>query len=122
VPNDQPWLPELDALIAAPGNHTLLFENDSVRVLSTTVAPGQITPLHTHCWPATLYVLSWSDFIRRDETGAVLLDSRTVSAVSDGTALWSPPLGPHTLENIGSTELRVFVVELKQAQQPADSH
>jgi hypothetical protein len=115
LPNDQSWPPELDALVAAPSNHRLLFENDSVRVLNTTVAPGQTTPLHTHRWPSVLHVLSASDFIRRDQTGAILLDSRTVTPVPSGTALWSPPLGPHTLENIGSTELRVFVVEVKQA-------
>jgi len=115
VPNDQPWPPELDALIAAPDNHRLLFENDSVRVLDTSIAPGQTTPLPTHCWPASLYILSWSDFIRRNEHGDVLLDSRTIGAVSTDTAVWSAPLGPPTLENIGSAQLRVIVVELKQA-------
>jgi quercetin dioxygenase-like cupin family protein len=114
LPSDQQWPAELDALIAAPGNHRLLFENDSVRVLETQIAPGSTTPLHTHRWPASLYILSSSDFIRRDGNGNVLLDSRTVSAIPAGTAVWSPSLGPHTLENIGSTEIRVIVVELKQ--------
>jgi len=113
LPNDQPWPPELDALNAAPENHKLLFENDTVRVLDTRIAPRTTTPLHTHRWPATLYVLSSSDFIRRDERGVILLDSRTMSAIPTGSALWSPPLGPHTLENIGPTEVRIIVVELK---------
>ena len=115
MPNDQTWPSELDALTAAPENHKLLFENDSVRVLDTRIAPGTTTPLHTHCWPATLYILSSSDFIRRDESGSILLDSRTVDSIPAGSALWSPPLGPHTLENIGSTGIRIIVVELKQA-------
>jgi hypothetical protein len=103
----------LDALIAAPQHHKLLFENESVRVLDTSIGPGETTGLHTHRWAGTLYVLSWSDFVRRDADGAVILDSRTISAVAPGTALWSAPLAPHTLENVGGAELRVIAVELK---------
>src|SRR5256885_14394250 len=98
---DSDALDALDALVAAPQHHELLFENASVRVLDTCIGPGQITALHSHRWPATLYVLSWSDFVRRDADGAVILDSRTIRAVAPGTALWSAPLAPHTLENVG---------------------
>jgi hypothetical protein len=111
--NPQQWPPELDALIAAPQNHTLLFENESVRVLDTLVRSGQTVPLHTHRWPGALYLVSWSDFIRRDTTGSVLLDSRTITRPSEGTAFWSAPLLPHTLENIGASTLRIISVELK---------
>ncbi|HEY2466301.1 MAG TPA: hypothetical protein VGI45_00495 [Terracidiphilus sp.] len=114
MPNQQNWPEELDALAAAPHNHRLLFENDSVRVLDTSIAPGQITPLHTHRWPASLYILSWSDFVRRDEHGALIVDSRDIGTFANGTSQWSPSLGPHTLENIGTSELRVIVVELKK--------
>ena len=116
--NQQDWPDELDALSAAPENHRLLFENDSVRVLDTSIAPGQATPLHTHRWPAALYILSWSDFVRRDEQVKTVLDSRTIPPIMSGSALWSPPLKPHTLENIGTAELRVIAVELKQDQKP----
>jgi len=113
VPNE-PWPFELDALTAAPENHKLLFENDSVRVLDTLIQPGQTTPLHTHCWPAALYVLSVSDFIRRDENGSVTLDSRNTPPQPYDTVLWIPPLPPHTLENIGSSEIRIIAVEIKK--------
>jgi mannose-6-phosphate isomerase-like protein (cupin superfamily) len=116
--NQQDWPDELDALAAAPENHRLLFENDSVRVLETGIAPGQATHLHTHRWPAALYIMSWSDFVRRDEQGKIVFDSRTIPAVAPGSARWSPPLMPHTLENIGTSELRVIAVELKKDQTP----
>ncbi|HEY1806990.1 MAG TPA: hypothetical protein VGG42_00445 [Acidobacteriaceae bacterium] len=106
----------LDALTAAPRNHTLLFENETVRVLDTLVRPGEIVPLHTHQWPSTNYLLSWSDFIRRDADGAVLLDSRSRSPKpATGNAFWGPPLAPHTLENIGASDLHVITVEIKHA-------
>ena len=113
MPN-KPWPGELDALIAAPENHKLLFENDSVRVLDTFIRPGQKTPLHTHCWPAALYVISVSDFIRRDHESAVTLDSRDSSLPSPGSAQWIPAIPPHTLENIGTTEIRIIAVEIKK--------
>lgn len=109
-----PWPPHLDAVVAAPAHHTVLLENDAVRVLETCILPGDTTPVHCHAWPSALYVLSWSAFVRRDPAGTVVLDSRTVPqlATSPGT-LWSPALGPHSLENVGSTELRVIAVEIK---------
>ena len=66
----------LDAMTAAPDHHTVLFENDRVRVLDTRLGPGEQTPVHAHEWPAALYVLSWSDFVRRAPDGTVLVDSR----------------------------------------------
>jgi mannose-6-phosphate isomerase-like protein (cupin superfamily) len=107
------WPSELDALAAAPENHKLLFENDSVRVLDTIIQPGQTTPLHTHQWPAAIYAISVGDFIRRDENGSVILDSRNVPSPSPGAALWIPPLPPHTLENIGATDIRFIAIEIK---------
>jgi len=114
--SDDAWPPELDALVAAPEHHALLFENASVRVLDTRIPPGGRTPVHTHRHPAALYVLAWSSFVRRDATGNVLLDSRTVPALATPpAALWSAPLPAHSLENVGPTDLHVISVEVKQA-------
>jgi len=112
--NNRDEFDALDALVAAPQHHKRLFENASVRVLDACIGPGQTTALHSHRWPATLYVLSWSDFVRRDAEGAVILDSRAAPAILPGTALWSTPLAPHTLENVGDVELHVISVELKR--------
>jgi hypothetical protein len=100
--------------MAAPDYHKLLLENATVRVLDTCIPAGKQTPVHCHCWPSVLYILSWSSFVRRDEHGRVLLDSRTRPelAASPGT-VWSPPLSPHSLENVGPADLRVIAVEIK---------
>ena len=111
------WPEELDALIAAPQHHELLFESEHVRVLDTRVAPGETVPAHTHQWPSALYILSWSDFVRRDSDGNILVDSRTKDASFEGQALWSAPLHLHTLENVGQKELRAISVEMKGAVQ-----
>lgn len=113
--NEQDWPEELDALTAAPRNHFLLFENDAVRVLDTRIVPGGTVPLHTHRWPSALYVITWSDFVRRDGAGTVLVDSRGGSGAAEGSALWSGPLAPHTLENVGTQELHIISIEVKNA-------
>jgi hypothetical protein len=109
-----PWPASLDALSAAPRHHTLLLENDRVRVVETRIAPGDIVPVHTHCWASVIYVLSWSDFVRCDTAGTVVLDSRTIGGGSPPSVAWSEALPPHSLENVGETEIRVISVEIKQ--------
>lgn len=109
-----PWPESLDALQAAPAQHRLVLENERVRVLDTCVRPGETVPLHTHCWPAVLHLQSWSDFVRRDEKGQVLVDTRgKPPPASVPLTMWSPPLPPHTLENVGAVELRALSVEIK---------
>lgn len=106
----------LDAMAVAPEHHEILLENGRVRVLDARVGPGERTPVHTHQWPGVLYVMSWSDFIRDDPGNNVLLDSRNMPSTPQmGQALWSDPLPPHYVHNLGESELRVITIEIKQA-------
>ena len=118
APAAQDWysLDSLDALIAAPNHHKLLFENERVRVLFTSIPAGDKVPLHTHRWPSVLYVQSWGEFVRCDENGKVLLDSRTIESFKiPPEVVWSQPLPPHTLENVGNKSIDIIAVELKDA-------
>jgi hypothetical protein len=113
-PNAPEWPDALDALVAAPNHHTLLYENERVRVLETRIAAGDRTPVHTHRWPAVLYILSWSHFLRYDDHDNMVVDSRAVEAFkSPPTVAWTKPLPPHSLQNIGDTDLAIIAVELK---------
>ena len=104
----------LDAMSAAADHHAVLLENGSVRVLDTRVRPGERTPVHAHEWPAALYVIRWSHFVRFGPDGTVLLDSRTMTSTPPvGSVLWAGPIGPHYVENIGSTDLHILAVEVK---------
>lgn len=111
--NNEPswqWPDELDALIAAPAN--LGLDHPDALVLEQDLMPrrgrqcGAGHPMHTHRWASVEYVLSTTDFIRR------IANARPeLSAV-----LWSPPLPPHSLENVGDRELRVIMAELKDSR------
>lgn len=46
------WDPALDAVVAAPRHHKVLFENDNLRVLEVTLEPLDEEPIHHHRWPS----------------------------------------------------------------------
>jgi quercetin dioxygenase-like cupin family protein len=111
---DSPWPASLDALVAAPDHHKLLMENDQVRVLDTLILVGEITRVHTHRWPGALYVLSWGDYVRRDGEGNVTTDTRKGDRQAEPpTVIWLDALPPHSLENVGNTDIHLISVELK---------
>src|SRR5262249_15040364 len=112
-----PWAGCLDALEAAPRHHRLLYENDRVRVLEVRIPRGEIVPVHTHRWPAVLRLQNWSDHVRRDESGKVVLDSREAGrAPTMPSVVWCEPLAPHSVENVGGAELLVLSIELKDLE------
>lgn len=114
--DEELWPEGLDALIASPEHHTLMFENDKVRVLDTHIPPGESTRIHTHRLPGVLYILSWSPIVRYDDKGNVIYDSRNDAVVpGPSTIRWSLPLPPHRLENVGTTLFHLINVELKES-------
>ncbi len=114
-PTSWPWPDSLDALAAAPLHHRLVLENERVRVLETRIPPGETAPLHTHRWPGVHFFLSFSDFVRRDQKGRVLLDTRRTPLGFDfADGFWVEPLEPHSVENVGSVELRAVNFEIKR--------
>ena len=109
-----PWPASLDARVAAPEYHHVLLENERVRVLNVRIPKGHTVPVHTHRWPAVLVLINGGEFVRRDGDGAVLFDTRTAGKKSVPLApTWSEPFPPHSVENVGDTEIHVISIELK---------
>ncbi len=109
--NSWPWPPELDAVIAAPKHHRLILENDQIRLLDTLIPKGDTVPVHTHRWRAVYYTLERGQFVRRDQDGNVLFDSRTAPEMPAAAFLDNLP--PHSVENVGETDIHLISVELK---------
>jgi hypothetical protein len=109
-----PWPDSLDAMVAAPDHHSVVLENEQVRVLRTRILPGHTVPVHTHRWPSVQLFVSWSDLVRRDHLGNVTLDTRTVlESPKLNTPLWHPELPPHSVENVGGAEIHALQIEIK---------
>jgi hypothetical protein len=74
-------------------------------------------PLRTHRCGGAAYLISWSDFIRRDQDGNVLADSRNLSPPQTVPWVqWTDPLPPHSVENVGGSVLSILMVELKSTR------
>jgi quercetin dioxygenase-like cupin family protein len=97
-----------DALYAQESQKlTVRFENDRVRVLELRLKPGEEEGFHTH----PQYVLY------------ALTNYRVKNTTADGTAkvferkagdiFWGEPI-THKGQNVGDTEVRALIVELKQ--------
>lgn len=102
--------------MAAPGNHSMLYENESVRVVQTRILPGHSTPVHTHRWPSVMFVFASSDLVRFDDLGNVLMDTgQSAEVPALNSPAWLEPLPPHSVKNVGDAEFRAVQVEIKDA-------
>ena len=97
--NDQwPWPDDLDACIAAPASHHVLFENDAVRVLEVIIEPGTREPIHTHRAPSVM-IVDRPARIRYDTGDALPYETHGAAVEADvvllGQRLLGDPAHPH---------------------------
>jgi quercetin dioxygenase-like cupin family protein len=108
-----PWPEEMDALVAAPGSHHVLLENDRVRVLEVMIEPGVREPEHTHR-AASLMIIDEPTRIRYYAEGELRLEiQRGLSGQVQVQVRWLEPEGPHSVENVDQRRYHAVRVELK---------
>ena len=96
-----------DMVKVAPKNCTVVLDNDHVRVVRVVIKPGEKLAMHSH-GPHIVYALI------SGKTKYTLPDGKTEEReIKAGTAVWSDGV-THIAENIGTTETRALVVELKK--------
>jgi hypothetical protein len=109
------WPVSLDAVAAAPNNHRVVLDNDYVRGLDVTVAPGEREPLHAHCRASVMYVMHEGVYRDYDAEGRVLEDVTVAPPTSQfPMTLWLGPQAPHSVHNLDSRPTRLLRVELKR--------
>lgn len=103
-----------DPLTVGPDIYKLLFENDRVRVMQVTFAPGAKIAMHSH--PDHVTTLT------TDGTLKLFYPDGTSKELSGkaGDAIWIPAES-HAAENIGTTEVKGVVIELKEHIQAPSS-
>jgi hypothetical protein len=100
-----------DAVKMAPRNYRIAFENDKVRVLEYYSKPGVgLCGQGRHFHPAHLTVAL------TDAKAKVRLDDGRVIVAENkaGDMFWAPA-ETHTVENIGKSDVRAYIVETKDA-------
>jgi hypothetical protein len=95
----------LDPAVTDPDKYKVIFENDRVRVLDYTDAPGDRTNAHKH--PDSV-MIALSSYRRRLVSG----EARRDVELQQGIATWLPAQ-QHYGENIGRTCTHAIFIELK---------
>lgn len=96
-----------DATVVAPNNYKVEFENDEVRVVRITYAPGEESGMHEH--PAGIVVnLATGNiqFTLPDGT------SPPTEPAEAGSSFWSPA-GMHAAKNVGNEPFEALLIEVK---------
>ena len=107
---------ELDAMTAAPKSHSVLFENELVRVLEVVIAPGEKEPAHTHRWPSVMMVDGPARIRYFDAAGKQVFETPADRVLA--ASVLPERMGPeglHAVENIDTTPFHAIRVEFKCA-------
>jgi beta-alanine degradation protein BauB len=95
-----------DIVKVAPQKCKVLLDNDRVRVVQVVNEPGGKVPMHSHP-PYIAYALTSGTEKLTSPDGEVVINN-----IKAGHATWSNG-ATHTGQNIGKTEIRVLLIELK---------
>ena len=95
-----------DPAVVNPNNVQVTLENDRVRVLEATLRPGEKEQPHSH--PACIMHILAGGRIRAHTVGGPTGEVE----VATGETVYREPI-THWAENIGTTTIRLIVVELK---------
>ena len=99
----------LDPAVVNPHTIKVTLENERVRVFEAVLKPGDKEALHSH--PRTVvYVIEGGRMRNHAEDGTM-----TEAEITAGQTMYREPL-THWAENIGTTTMRLVVVELKDAK------
>ena len=114
IPQRPPFIPgtpeEFDSVIAAAGNHTVVFENERVRVLHVVIPPGVVENKHTHKNPSVFIINASPDMHYYNDEGEIVTSS---GKREDGVPFWVGPEGIHWLENYDDYAFDAIRVEIK---------
>ncbi len=96
-----PWDGSHDAMQASTKNHTVLFENDEVRILEVTINPQEKEDFHTHRWKSVFIVDALADMRYFGPQGEIQYERKAPPADAFCTSVtWKEPEGLHAIENL----------------------
>ncbi len=101
-----------DPAVVAPDFYKCTFENEHTRLCEVTFPPGATIAPHSH--PQHLIYVLAGGTLRITVEGGEPQDIE----LTPGASLWTPA-ETHHAENIGTTELKVVVVEFRDLAAPS---
>ena len=109
--NDISLLPEK----VSPDVYKVLLENDDIKILEVTFAPGQSDNMHEH-YPATVYIVEGGK-------AQVTLPDGTVNEINPPSdfILHNPEKAKHQVKNIGDNTMKIILFERKNTRTVTDT-
>ncbi len=131
IPKHQPamntaggWPDSLDAVIAAPANHKVVFENDKIRILEVIGAPYVLEPMHTHKWPSIMWsanpnfakahLIYYNYGFDPGKKSYFIKDSVLEQGPPANKGFEIPTEGPHRVKNLSNIDVVAYRVEFKK--------
>jgi quercetin dioxygenase-like cupin family protein len=93
---------------ASPEVYKVIAENEHFRVIISTWKPGQRDAMHSHEGPLVGYRLTDCDLKVYTPDGKA-----KAREAKRGEALFNPVIAAHSVENVGTTECQLLIVEKK---------
>jgi beta-alanine degradation protein BauB len=100
----------IDMVQTSPNQARVLTENEHVRVVEYSVKPGEKDVWHTHP-PRASYVVSGGKVKVYSENG-----EPKISEVKTGASSWAGQGAKHYVENVGDTDIKIILTEIKSLQ------
>ena len=131
VPSIQKWTwpNKLDAVVAAPKNHKVVYEDSNVRVLQVICPPGNEEPIHTHQYKSTMWFTQSAHFMyytyATDKNGRLakkdsfLVKGFPAEALNKGQMVDREH--PHSIKNISTDTFMAYRIEYKKRPQKVTS-
>lgn len=107
------WAPELDAVLAAPQHHQVLYEDETIRVLSVSIPPGVQEPLHHHRWPA-VFVIDRLVKLRDFDASGREIPLPIPETITMPLIIEMPPQPTHCVRNEDTSPFHGTRIEFKQ--------
>ena len=99
----------------SPDVYKVLLENDDIKILEVTFAPGQSDNMHEH-YPATVYIVEGGK-------AQVALPDGTVNEIIPPSdfILHNPEKAKHQVKNIGDNTMKIILFERKNTRAVTDT-
>lgn len=94
---------------ADPDVYKLISENDHFRVIMATWKPGQRDKWHSHEGPLVGYRMTDCDNLVSHKPDG----SREQRGTKRGDVKYNPIIASHSLENIGTSDCQILIIEKK---------
>jgi hypothetical protein len=111
-----PWPDSLDAVVADPQNHTILYDDANIQLLDVHTPPGTTNALHDHQWSSVFINIEAQPRGRDHKAdGSVTQPGGVVPADSKFPILnVAGPQGPHAYENLDTFTKHFYRLQFKK--------